>query len=92
MTAALTITPGRRPDGMPVLTLVGEIDLSNTAVLAAALAESSGPLVLDLSQVEYLDSAGLSVLFTHAERLSLVTNPLLDPVLKISGLTELTGR
>ncbi|MFI2642113.1 STAS domain-containing protein [Streptomyces sp. NPDC018610] len=90
MTTPLTLTPGRRPDGTAVLTAVGEIDMSNTADLAAALERTPGPLVLDLSGVEYLDSAGLSVLFAHAERLELVAGPLLAPVLTISGLADLT--
>ncbi|MER5777524.1 STAS domain-containing protein [Streptomyces sp. NPDC002039] len=90
MTTPLTLTPGRRPDGTALLTAVGEIDMSNTGVLAAALAGTDGPLVLDLTGVEYLDSAGISVLFPHADRIELVANPLLEPVLTISGLTELT--
>ncbi len=89
MTTPLTLTPGRRPDGTAVLTAVGEIDMSNTADLAAALDRSPGSLVLDLSGVEYLDSAGLSVLFSHADRIELIANPLLAPVLTISGLTDL---
>jgi hypothetical protein len=80
MTTALTLVPGRRPDGTPCLTVSGEIDMSNAG---------SGPLVLDLTAVEYLDSAGLNVLFTHAERLELVVTPLLEPVLTISGLADL---
>ncbi|MFE4173392.1 STAS domain-containing protein [Streptomyces sp. NPDC056909] len=90
MTTPLTLTPGRRPDGTALLTAVGEIDMSNTDVLAAALDSTAGPLVLDLTGVEYLDSAGLSVLFPHADRIELIANPLLEPVLTISGLAGLT--
>lgn len=90
MPTPLTLTSGRRSDGTALLTAVGEIDMSNTTELAAALTAAPGPLVLDLTGVEYLDSAGLSVLFSHAERIELVTNPLLEPVLTISGLTDLT--
>ncbi|MFG3166198.1 STAS domain-containing protein [Streptomyces sp. NPDC048200] len=90
MTTSLTLTRGRRADGTALLTAVGEIDMSNTEELADALMDMTGPLVLDLTGVEYLDSAGLSVLFPHADRLELVTNPLLEPVLTISGLTDLT--
>jgi anti-anti-sigma factor len=89
MTTALTLVPGRRPDGTPCLTVSGEIDMSNAGSLAQALDGGSGPLVLDLTAVEYLDSAGLNVLFTHAERLELVVTPLLEPVLTISGLADL---
>ncbi|MFD8059246.1 STAS domain-containing protein [Streptomyces cyaneofuscatus] len=90
MTTPLNLTASRRPDGTTVLTAVGEIDMSNAQNLAAALDDAPGPLVLDLSDVEYLDSAGLSVLFQHAERLELIAGPLLEPVLSISGLTDLT--
>ncbi|WP_328306581.1 STAS domain-containing protein [Streptomyces sp. NBC_00442] len=91
MTTALTLTHDDRPDGTARVTAVGEIDMSNAGELAAALARTAGPLVLDLTGVEYLDSAGLSVLFPHAGRLQLVANPLLDPVLTISGLAGLTS-
>jgi anti-anti-sigma factor len=89
MTTPLTLTPSRLPDGRPRLVAVGEIDMSNISTLSAALADTSGPLVLDLTEVEYLDSAGLSVLFAHADRLELIASPLLEPVLTVSGLTDL---
>ncbi|SDL96153.1 STAS domain-containing protein [Nonomuraea jiangxiensis] len=93
MTTPLDLTPGRRPDGTALLTVAGEIDMSNTAALAdavtAALRGTAGLLVLDLTAVDYLDSAGLAVLFDHAERIEVITGPLLAPVLTISGLTGL---
>ncbi|WP_411073025.1 STAS domain-containing protein [Streptomyces sp. cmx-4-25] len=89
MTTPLTLTPGHHPDGTALLTITGEIDMSNTQTLADALDDTTGRLVLDLTAVDYLDSAGLSILFTHADRLTLITNPLLAPVLTISGLTGL---
>jgi anti-anti-sigma factor len=89
MTTPLTITSGRRADGTPLLTVVGEIDMSNTGTLAAALDASTGPVVLDLTAVEYLDSAGLTVLFDRADRVELLASPVLLPVLTVSGLTEL---
>ncbi|MEV5708911.1 STAS domain-containing protein [Actinoallomurus sp. NPDC052274] len=94
MTTPLTLTPDRRPDGTPVLTAVGEIDMSNSADLAAAVADglegAAGPLIVDLTDVEYLDSAGLSILLTHADRIEVVATPLLAPVLTFCGLTDLT--
>ncbi|MGW5266558.1 STAS domain-containing protein [Microbispora sp. NPDC004025] len=89
MTTPLTLTPGHGPDGAALLTVAGEIDMSNTDTLAAALDRTPGPVVLDLTLVEYLDSAGLSVLFAHADRITLIANPLLSPVLTISGLADL---
>ncbi|WP_030735185.1 STAS domain-containing protein [Streptomyces sp. NRRL S-31] len=89
MTTPLTLTPDRRPDGTSRLTVSGEIDMSNVGSLADALDGGSGPLVLDLTAVEYLDSAGLNVLFAHVDRLELVVTPLLEPVLTVSGLADL---
>ncbi|MDO0924726.1 STAS domain-containing protein [Streptomyces sp. TG1A-8] len=89
MATPLTLTPGRSPDGTRRLTVVGEIDMSNVSVLADALEATAGPLVVDLTAVDYLDSAGLSVLFTHADRLQLIATPLLGPVLTVSGLADL---
>lgn len=91
MTTPLTLTPGRRPDGTALLTAVGEIDLSNADALAEALDRAPGPVVLDLTGVEYLDSAGLNVLFSRAGRVGLVATPLLAPVLTVSGLAGLTA-
>jgi anti-anti-sigma factor len=95
MSTALTLTTGRRADGTAVLTAAGEIDMSNAEAFATALAtadhdRADGPLVVDLTQVEYLDSAGLAALFPHVERLRLLANPLLAPVLTIAGLDNLT--
>ncbi|MBH5338760.1 STAS domain-containing protein [Streptomyces pactum] len=90
MTTPLTLTPGHGPDGTAVLKAVGEIDMSNTGAFAAALEDLPGRLVIDLTGVEYLDSAGLSVLFAHADRIELIAGPLLAPVMDISGLAALT--
>ncbi|MFI7069890.1 STAS domain-containing protein [Micromonospora sediminicola] len=94
MSTALTLTTGSRPDGTRVLTAVGEIDMSNAASFADALGDAvradGDPLVVDLTGVEYLDSAGLAALFPHAERIALIAGPLLEPLLTISGLADLT--
>jgi anti-sigma B factor antagonist len=91
MTTPLTLSTDRRPDGRAVLTATGEIDMSNAGQLGEALAQAGdGPLIVDLTAVEYLDSAGLTVLFTHADHIELVAASLLVPVLTISGLSEIT--
>ncbi|KAA0941084.1 MULTISPECIES: STAS domain-containing protein [Streptomyces] len=89
MTTPLTLIPGQQPDGSALLTVVGEIDTTNTAALGEALDGIEGPLVVDLTGVEYLDSAGLSTLFAHSDRIQLIATPLLEPVLAVSGITEL---
>ncbi|TDB95594.1 anti-sigma factor antagonist [Micromonospora fluostatini] len=93
MTTALTLTTGQRPDGTPVLTATGEVDMSNAADFGAALTRAveaaPGRLTVDLTALEYLDSAGLAVLFPHVDRIHLVASPLLAPVLTIAGLADL---
>ncbi len=90
MTTALTITLGPG-----VLTATGEIDMSNADTFASALTSAvtesgGGRLVVDLTAVQYLDSAGLAALFTQADHIVVRTGPLLAPLLEISGLAELT--
>ncbi|ADB33486.1 anti-sigma-factor antagonist [Kribbella flavida DSM 17836] len=92
MTTPLSLTTGRTADGRQTLTVAGEIDVSNAAAFATALSEASAetpPLVVDLTAVEYLDSAGLAALFDHADHIELVAPALLEPVLTISGLASL---
>ena len=92
MTTPLTLSTHQRPDGIPVVTAVGEIDMSNAGTFRDALTRASagdGRLVVDLTGVEYLDSAGLTVLFTHAAHIELIATPLLAPVLTISGLADI---
>ncbi|MDL4814256.1 STAS domain-containing protein [Actinomadura opuntiae] len=88
MSTPLTLTGTERPDGTPVLTAAGEIDMSNTGAFADALAATPGRVVVDLTAVGYLDSAALTVLFDHAGRIEIVAAPLLIPVLTISGLGD----
>ena len=60
-------------EGNPAILLFGEIDISNAAHLARALKESVSnldhELVLDLSHVTYVDSAGIRVMFDLSRRL-----------------------
>lgn len=97
MTTPLMLDTSRGSDGKFVLVAEGEIDLSNidafNLALAGAATEATGSvgaLLVDLSAVEYLDSAAISALATHADRIELLANPILMSVLRVSGLTELT--
>ncbi len=96
MSTRLTLDTARRDNGLLVLTAAGEIDLSNidtfTQALGTAITQTGGSgetLTVDLSAVDYLDSAAINALFVHAERLHLIANPLLIGVFTISGLCEL---
>ncbi|RYP88025.1 anti-sigma factor antagonist [Nocardioides guangzhouensis] len=60
-------------DHTVVLSVTGEIDLSNAEqvrdAIGAALPVEAAVLVVDLSGTQYLDSAGIAMLFRLAERL-----------------------
>ena len=97
MATALELSTRPGPDGIPVVTVAGEIDMSNAdrfrdaLGLAAAAAADGGSFVVDLTAVEYLDSAGIHALFAHASRIRLIAGPLLEPVLTVSGLSGITA-
>jgi HptB-dependent secretion and biofilm anti anti-sigma factor len=99
MVTALTVSADRDPDGTPLLVAAGEIDLSNVETFTHALAtiieaadDAGGTVTVDLSAVEYLDSAAIGTLSVHADQvpeMRLVANPYLIPVLRISGIDRL---
>lgn len=98
MATPLTLNVDRGDDGSARVIVVGELDLSNigafTEALAAAVADGDGALTVDLGAVEYVDSAGINVLFSFADqvdRMRLIVHPLLMRVLTISGLTEVAA-
>lgn len=94
MATPLRLRTDRRQDGVLVLVAAGELDLSNINTFSDAIAHAitagvdGSPLHVDLSEVEYLDSGAINVLFDHVDSIELVVNPVLLPVLKVSGLTE----
>ena len=70
MGEALTIE-ARHERGYPIVTAAGEIDIATVTRLRErlfALAASGRPLVADLNQVSFIDSAGLSALVGAANR------------------------
>jgi anti-anti-sigma factor len=97
MTTPLSIDTTRQDDGTFALVATGEIDLSNVRMFSEALstaidgAKDSAPVTVDLSAVDYLDSGAISVLFDRSGSVRVIANPVLIPVLSISGLTDLTS-
>lgn len=95
MATSLTLDTARLDNGKLVLTAAGEIDLSNIDVFDQALtsatdaAGSDVMFTVDLSAVEYLDSAAINALFARADHIDLIAHPLLMPILTVSGLAEL---
>jgi anti-anti-sigma factor len=84
---------------VPLFAVEGEIDHGNMSQLAVAIDEAMTPsidrVLLDLTEVTYIDSGGLSVLYTVVQRLQGkgwlgVINPTTDVLrlLEIIGLTS----
>ncbi len=56
-----------------------------------AALDGQATLTIDLSGIDYLDSGAINLLFSHADRIELVVNPILLPVLKVSGLADVVN-
>jgi anti-anti-sigma factor len=92
-----SIEPRRERDAF-VVRLVGEIDLSNAGAVETRLVDllrtdPANRLVLELSDVEYLDSAAFAAIerLSRTARLSIVLSPSssIHRAVAISGLGEL---
>jgi anti-anti-sigma factor len=58
-------------DSVRTLALAGELDLANAGTLAAQLEQTTdGELVLDLSELEFIDSTGIALLVAAHRRLN----------------------
>lgn len=86
----LTVTR-RQEDGRTILHLVGEIDVSTAPrvrdELSRVIADGSHDLIVDLSDVPFLDSTGLGVLVGRLKAVRLV-----DGDLVLAGAQERTLR
>jgi anti-anti-sigma factor len=76
-----------------VITLSGELDLSNVAEMRASLAGAVGPAAVDLSAVTYLDSTALYELGALRKRVGNVVlvapSPQIRRTLEIVGYTKI---
>lgn len=73
----------------------GEVDIATAPQLQASLAEALATdvdqIVLDLSQVSFIDSTGIRVLVAGAQgtdRLRIISSPAVMRVVEIAGLHE----
>ena len=88
-------------NGVAVITLAGELDLASAPALADAIAgaASSGAelVIVDLRDVEFMDSSGIGVLVKahqaatqSGRRFAVVKgSPQVDRILRLTGLHEL---
>ncbi|HEY2518848.1 MAG TPA: STAS domain-containing protein [Streptosporangiaceae bacterium] len=90
---SLEVTQATR-DETVMLAVRGEIDMASAGEFRRALDDTpdQGRLVLDLTGVEYLDSAGVKVLYDHLGRHPEVvvnSGAVILRVLAITGLRDL---
>ncbi len=85
---------------LPVVRLQGELDVSQAAKLQSRItelvAEGHTNVILNMMQLDYLDSSGLGSLVALAKvfragsgRLVLITNDFVDEILAITRLSDL---
>lgn len=82
--------------GAPVLKVTGELDISNVgslrSVVDATFGTSLERIVFDLSELEFMDSSGLAMLLSVAERISTVElrspRPVIRRVIELTGLSD----
>jgi stage II sporulation protein AA (anti-sigma F factor antagonist) len=88
-------------DGVVCARIAGEIDMSNADELRAAVTESTPNeaigVVLDLSKIDYLDSAGIHLIFRlreslrmRSQRLAIVIpeNSPVNDALRLAGINR----
>lgn len=91
--ATVLITTGADEDGSPIVILGGELDSSNidqlTEAVASILALRPKRLIFDLSELRFMDSAGISVLVGIAAQIEALQ--IRDPTPIVRRLIEVTG-
>jgi len=72
---------------------VGESAQQFSAELSSLLAETAGPVLLDVSGIDYIDSTGIGELVGHMQRFTSASRRmgLLRPHRRLSALLEMTG-
>lgn len=87
-------------DNVQVVRVAGEIDLATAPDLRDPLGEipsNAGPVIVDLSEVTFIDSTGLSVLVATWKRFNeddgggfrlVVSRPAVRRVLDVTGLAQ----
>jgi anti-anti-sigma factor len=91
--AEASISAHSDPTGVPIITVSGDLDLSNAGELEATVASLAAGrperLVFDLSGLRFMDSAGIAVLLGAADRVHAVH--LRNPSPAVRRIVELTG-
>jgi len=81
------------PTGEPVIRICGEVDMSNVVTvendITNALTDRPPRVVLDLSELDFIDSSGIAVLLRAAEKTERLE--LRNPSSTVQRIIEATG-
>lgn len=79
-----------RQDGHWAVAVSGEVDLATVDKLEAALGRLSGPVVLDLSKVSFIDSMGLTLLLRATRNGCSIgkASPAVSRLFRMTGFEE----
>ena len=79
-----------RQDGHWAVAVRGEVDLATFEKLEAALRRLSGPVVLDLSKVSFIDSMGLTFLLRATRNGCTIgkASPAVSRLFRMTGFEE----
>jgi anti-sigma B factor antagonist len=87
-------------DGIPIIRVEGQIDMNNYVelheLILTEIKEGHPNIILNLRKLNFMDSATLGMLLRSLDKakqqgglLVIVTNPFVDRVLAVTGLTHL---
>lgn len=87
----------REENGIPVIWLSGELDITTVgqarAAIDAAIASHPGRTVLDASSLEYIDSSGIALLVRVTRKAQDVQvrnpSPIVRRLIELTGLSEI---
>jgi stage II sporulation protein AA (anti-sigma F factor antagonist) len=91
------VEEARDDDGVRVVRLVGEIDISNADAVNEKLDRMIGAgnerLVVDLSALEFMDSSGIAMLLRAAKRVESISvrnpTPAVRRIIECTGLADI---
>jgi anti-anti-sigma factor len=93
---AAAVASVREEDGIPVVYLSGELDLTSAGQFSTAIDEALGShpgrLILDASGLSFMDSSGIVLLVSATQRVQEVQvrdpSPIVRRLIELTGLTQ----
>ncbi len=93
--AHASVTRSLESDGVPVLQIAGELDISNVATIEAqcepSVQQAPGRVVFDFSSLQFIDSSGIAMLLRAAQTSRVeIRNPpeVIRRIIAATGLAD----